>query len=70
MRKSIVSLAVAAYLNRLPKHPDILNMPLCFETYNPGGKQVYNNVVIQISGWQEIEKTVAPPAFLPLQYRN
>lgn len=68
MRKSIVSLAVAAYLNRLPTHPDILNMPLCFETYSPGGKQGYKNVVIQVGF--EIEKTVPPPVFLPLQYRN
>ena len=67
MRKSIVSLAVAACLNQLPKHPDILNMPLCFETYNPGGKQGYKNVTI-ISGWQEIEKTVPPPSFYHLHW--
>ena len=70
MRKSIVSLAVAAYLNRIPKHPDILNMPLCFETYRPGGKHDYNNVVIQTSDWKEIDKVVPPPVFLQLQYRN
>ena len=68
MRKSIVSLAVAAYLNRLPEHPDILNMPLCFETYNPGGKQGYKNVVIQTFGWEEIDKAVPPPSFYHLHW--
>lgn len=63
MRKSIVSLAVAAYLDRIPKHPDILSMPLCFETYNPGGKHGCKNVIIQTFGGEEIEKAVPPPSF-------